>query len=76
MDPILSRRAGEAILVHAVRCKPFVDQVNTLRFWRHEVLDLFLGKVLTITVVEGVAEQKREARETNALDTSRSTHLT
>lgn len=58
VHPVVRRGAAEAILVNAVRRKPFVDKVDALGLRRDETLDLFLGKVLTVAVMEGVAEQK------------------
>ena len=38
-----------------MRREPFVDEVNALVFRRDELLDLLLGQVLAVAIMEGVA---------------------
>lgn len=55
--PVLRGRTRETVLVEAVRGKPLVHEVNALRFRRNQRLDLLLGEVLAIAVVERIARR-------------------
>ena len=56
-DPVASRRTRQVLLVEAVRRKPLVDEVDALVVRGHESLDFFLGEVVAIALVEGIAEE-------------------
>lgn len=69
--PILCGRTRETVLVEAVRGKPLVHEVNALRLRRNQRLDLLLGEVLAIAVVERIARRvfSNTTRRNNASNT-------
>lgn len=66
--PVLRGRTRETVLVEAVRSKPLIHEVNALRFRRDQRLDLLLGEVLAIAVVERIARRvlSNTTRQNNA----------
>lgn len=72
--PVLRGRTRETVLVEAVRSKPLVHEVNALRFRRDQRLDLLLGEVLTIAVVERIA--RRVVSNTTRRNNASNTYLT
>lgn len=66
--PVLRGRTRETVLVEAVRGKPLVHEVNALRFRRNQRLNLLLGEVLTIAVVERITRRvlSKTTRRNNA----------
>ena len=80
MDPVLGRGASKVILVDAMRRKPFVDEMDAIRLRSNESLDLLLGQVLAVALMERVARRGAHTRQTDASGIGRkarqSTYLT
>ncbi len=54
-NPVSGRRTRQVVLIDAMRSKPFIHEVDALVLRRDERLDLFLGKVLAVAVMERIA---------------------
>ena len=68
-NPVLRRRTRQIVLVDAMGGKPLIDKVDALVLRRNEGLDLLLGEVLAVAIVERITGKTSSEAEKRCPET-------